>query len=276
MKPDPLTRAPRWALVFGGGAARGIAHAGVIKVLQEEGLRPDFVVGSSAGAMAGAFMAAGLSAARVASWGASLTWGMMTRPVMNRLGLLSNDRVAGLLERALPVRTFDELELPFACMATDLSTSEPVLLCEGDLATAIQASCAIPGLIVPVNRDGRMLIDGGVSGNVPTRVARLLGADLIVAVDVNRSFRRAQAPDNVLSILMQSYFTVGRLADQGFTENADLVIMPDVGDVGFDQLQRGWELVAAGERAARRILPELKLLLGARISLAPPVRAEAA
>lgn len=257
-------RRPRWALALGGGAARGIAHVGVLKVLEEEELRPDIVVGTSAGALAGVFLAAGVSAARTAAWGEALRWSMLARPVVSRMGLMSNDRLGKLLERALPVRSFDELPIPFACMATDLASHEPVLLCEGDLVSAIRASCAIPGMMVPVERDGRLLIDGGVTANVPTAVPRLLGADVVVAVDVNRSYRRPQPPNTMLSIFVQSFFTIARAAERIATEEADVVIAPDIGDIGFDQLQRAKELITAGEEAARRSVLKLRALLSGR------------
>lgn len=251
----------RLGLALGGGAARGIAHAGVLKVLEEEGLKPDVVVGTSAGAMAGVFLAAGISAARTAAWAETARWAQLVRPVMNRMGLTSNDRLGRLIERVLPVRSFDELTIPFACMATDLATFEPVLLCEGDLASAVRASCAIPGIVVPVERDGRLLIDGGVTENVPASVARLFGADVVVAVDVNRSYRRSRTSVNMLSIMMQSFSVIGRLAERGATRGADLLIAPDVGDIGVDELHRGKELVRAGEAAARAAIGKLRSLL---------------
>ncbi|HEX6940181.1 MAG TPA: patatin-like phospholipase family protein [Longimicrobiales bacterium] len=255
------SRPRRWALALGGGAARGIAHVGVMKVLEREGLTPDLVVGTSAGALAGVFLAAGVSADRTAAWGESLRWSALARPIVSRLGLMSNERMGDLLRRALPVRTFDELATPFACMATDLATAEPVLLCEGDLASAIRASCAIPGLMAPVERDGRLLVDGGVTANVPTNVARLLGADVVVAVDVNLTYRRTQPPRNMFEILMYSFFALGRAADRTATADADVLITPDIGDVGFEQLGRAPELLAAGEAAAQLAIPRLRALL---------------
>lgn len=260
-RPGPR---PRWALALGGGAARGIAHVGVLKVLEEEGLRPDLIVGTSAGAMVGAFLASGVSADRLAALGEAIGWSDLARPIVNRLGLMTNDRLGSLMERALPVQTFGELPVPFACMATDLQTSDPVLLCEGELASAVRASCAIPGLIVPVERDGRQLMDGGVAANLPTQIARLLGAQLVVAVNVNHSFKPPRPPRHMLSILMHSYFAVGRVADQLANDDADVLIAPDVGDVGFDQLHRHEELLWAGERAARKELPQLRQLLARR------------
>ncbi|HEX7050274.1 MAG TPA: patatin-like phospholipase family protein [Longimicrobiales bacterium] len=267
---------PRWSLVLGGGAARGLAHVGVMKVLEEEGLRPDAIVGTSAGALAGAFLAAGVSAARTAAWGERLRWPLIARPVVNRMGLTSNERLGALLERALPVRTFDELMIPLACVATDLATAEPVLLCEGDLSSAVRASCAIPGITVPVMRDGRQLIDGGVAANVPTRIARLLGAEIVVAVDVNQAFRPSQAPTNMLAVLAYVFFTIGRAAERVATDAADLLIAPDVGDIGFDQLHRAKELLAAGEAAAREALPKLRALLKGRGGQVPAISGGAA
>lgn len=265
----------RWALALGGGAARGIAHVGVMRVLEREGLVPDLVVGTSAGALAGVFLAAGVSADRTAAWGESLRWSLLARPIVSRLGLMSNERMGTLLRRVLPVRTFDELSIPFACMATDLATAEPVLLCEGDLVSAIRASCAIPGLIVPVERDGLLLVDGGVTANVPTAVSRKLGAEIVVAVDVNLSYRRPSTPRNMVEIFVHSFFTVGRASERLTSADADLLIAPDIGTIGFEQLDRGPELIAAGEAAMVKALPDLLALLeGARP--APAVREAAA
>jgi NTE family protein len=238
-----------------------VAHAGVLKALEAEGLHPDLIVGTSAGALAGAFLAAGISAARTAMWAEALHWSGMVRPTLSRKGIFSNDRLARLLEQALPVRTFAELTTPFVCMATDLETSEAVLIREGELVSALCASCAIPGLIIPVEREGRHLIDGGVTANVPTAVARQLGAEIVVAVDVNQSFRRHEPPSNMWSIMVHSFFTIGRAAERPHTELADLVIAPDVGEIGYDQLHRGSELVAVGQAAAERAIPALKRLL---------------
>jgi len=232
-------------------------------VLEREGLTPDFVVGTSAGALAGAFLAAGVSADRAAAWSESLRWSVLARPVVSRFGLMSNERLGDLLRRALPVRTFDELRIPLACMATNLATSEPVLLCEGELASAIRASCAIPGLIVPVERDGMRLVDGGMNARLPTIVARLLGADIVVTVDVNLMGTRAHPPGNMVSAFVQSILIGGRSVERFANPVADVIIAPDVGDIGFDQFQRARELIAAGESAARRALPRLRSLLAA-------------
>lgn len=248
----------RWALALSGGAARGIAHAGVLKVLEEEGLRPDLIVGTSAGALAGVFLAAGVSAARTIMWAEALRWSSLARPALNRLGLLSNERLGELLDRALPARTFDELVIPFACMATDLQTGEPVILGDGDLKSAIRASCAIPGLFLPVERDGKLLIDGGVMANIPTAATRLLGAEFVVAVDVNGPYHRAEPPRNMFAIMVQTFFTLSRAAELVDGRAADILITPDVAAVGYDQLHRAKELIAAGEAATREALPELR------------------
>jgi len=251
----------RWALVLGGGAARGIAHVGVMSVLEQEGLSPDQIVGTSAGALAGVFMAAGVSADRAAVWGESLRWSLLARPIVSRLGLMSNERMGELLRRALPVSTFDELAIPFACIATDLATAEPVVLCEGELTSAVRASCAIPGLFVPVERDGLLLVDGGVAANVPTALARRFGVDVVVAVDVNLSYRRSQPPRNMIEIVTHAFYTAGRATARMAANDADVLIAPDIGDIGFDQLGRAKELMAAGAAAARQALPRVREIL---------------
>jgi len=251
----------RWALVLSGGAARGIAHAGVLKVLEEEDLRPDLIVGTSAGALAGVFMAAGVSAARTIRLAETLRWSSIARPVINRMGLLSNDKLGELVERALPVRTFDELSTPFYSVATDLHTAGPVILGEGDLSSAIMASCAIPGLFVPVERGERFLIDGGVSGNLPTTVPRELGAEIVVAIDVIGPYQRPDPPRHMLAIMVHTFFTLSRAADRIAGAEADLLIKPEISEIGYDQLHRAPELVAAGEVAARAALPALRELI---------------
>lgn len=252
---------PRLGLVLGGGAARGIAHVGVLEALEESGIRPDLIVGASAGALVGSLAAAGISAIRIGGWARTMRWSVLARPVMSRSGLMSNDRLERFVARALPCRRFEELPIPFACIATDLESFEPVLLWSGDVPSAVRASCALPGIIVPVRRGGRLLIDGGVAQNVPAAIARLLGADIVVAVDVNRSYRRAAPASNIFSILAQTYFTLGRAAERVATQRADVVIAPDVGDIGVDELHRGLELVRAGEAAARVALPRIRTLL---------------
>lgn len=270
-------RPKRWVLALSGGAARGIAHAGILKVLDEEGLRPDLIVGTSAGSIAGVFLAAGVSAERMITWAEKLRWSSIARPVISKLGLLCNDRLGELLERTLPVRTFDELSIPFACMATDLGTSEPVIIQSGDLNTAIRASCAIPGLFTPVELDGRLLIDGGVTANVPVAAARQLGGDLVVGVNVNGPYQRTEPPKHMLSIIVQSFFMLSRASEQAAAADADILVAPDVGTIGYEQLHRAPELIAAGEVAMRAALPELRRLLDGVDSdaVSPGERAEA-
>lgn len=269
-------RPKRWVLALSGGAARGIAHAGVLKVLEEENLRPDLIVGTSAGSLAGVFLAAGVSAARTIMWAETLRWSSLARPVISKLGLLTNDRLGDLLDRALPVRTFEELSIPFACMATDLETSEPVILRSGELRTAIRASCAIPGLFTPVEIDGRLLIDGGVTANIPVTAARQLGGDLVVAVNVNGPYHRTEPPRHMLSIIVQSFFMLSRASEEAAGAAADILIAPDVGTIGYEQLHRAPELIAAGEEAMRAALPTLRSrLLGLEEETEVPAQAEA-
>lgn len=251
----------RLGLALGGGAARGIAHVGVLKVLEEAGIRPDLIVGTSAGALVGSLAAAGISATRIAGWAHTMRWSLLARPVMSRAGLMSNDRLGHFVEKALPCRTFEELPIPFACIATDLETFQPVLLWSGDLPSAVRASCAFPGIIVPVERGGRLLVDGGVAENVPAAILRLLGADVVLAVDVNASYRRTAPPSNMFAILAQAYFALGRAAERLATQRADILLTPDVADIGVDELHRGPELVLAGEAVARAALPRIRALL---------------
>src|ERR1043165_4155266 len=183
-----LSERPRIGLALSGGAARGMAHVGVLRALLENDIPIDCIAGTSAGSIVGGAFAAGMPIDEIAEFGRKLRWRDIGRMTMSRLGVQSNERLEQYLRARLAVTKFEDLAIPFAAVATDFKTGEAVVLKDrGDVPFAIRASCTIPGWYVPgLDHEGRQLVDGGLVAVVPSSVTRSLGADLVIAVDVNR------------------------------------------------------------------------------------------
>ncbi len=262
---------PRIGLALSGGAARGIAHIGVLRGLSEHQIPIDCIAGTSAGSIVGGAMASGMPLAEIEELGLSLRWRDVGRLTMSRMGIQSNERLERYLRERLPVTRFEELPIPFAVVATDLHSGDPVIMRDkGDVPFAIRASCAIPGWYVPVmDEHGRQLVDGGLVANIPSNTARSLGADIVVAVDVNAEGARFLGPSqSVVSVVLQSMLLVQRVACLHQLEAADLVIKPAIGHIRWDEMARAPELISAGYDAAVASVPEIKALIQAAISSA--------
>jgi NTE family protein len=258
----------RVGLALSGGAARGAAHVGVLKVLLEAGVPIDCVAGTSAGALVGGAFAAGMNVAELEQLGREMRWRNFGRMTLSKLGVQSNARMEEYIRSRFPVTRFEEMPIPFAAVATDLRTGQAVVMRDtGDAAFAIRASCAVPGWYVPVtDAEGRQLVDGGLVANLPAAAARSLKPDIVIAVDVN--FEGAKflgPPQSAIGVLFQSIMVVQRTVSTHEGRNADIVIRPKVGHIRWDEMSRSTELIAAGEEAARDTLDEIKRLL------APPV-----
>jgi len=250
---------PKIGLALSGGAARGIAHIGVLRALEEHQIKPDCIAGTSAGSLVGGAMASGMELTEI-------------RMTMSRLGIQSNERLEQYLRERLPVTRFEDLPTPFAAVATDLNSgAEVVMGHQGDLPFAIRASCAIPGWYVPVMDEyGRQLVDGGLVANIPSGVARSLGAEIVIAVDVNAEGARFLGPSlSILSVVLQSMLLVQRTAAVHQLEKADVIIRPKVGHIRWDEMRRAEELIAAGYDAAIEMMPEIKQIIGAASEFAP-------
>jgi NTE family protein len=258
----------RGGLALSGGAARGAAHVGVLKVLLAAGIPVDAVAGTSAGALVGGALAAGMTVAELERLGREMRWRNFGRMTLSRLGVQSNARMEEYIRARFPVTRFEEMLIPFAAVATDLRTGQAVVMRdEGDAAFAIRASCAVPGWYVPVtDAEGRQLVDGGLVANLPATAARALNPDIVVAVDVN--FEGAKflgPPQSAIGVLFQSMMVVQRTVSAHEGRSADIVIRPKVGHIRWDEMARAEELIAAGEEAAREAVAGIKSLL------APPV-----
>jgi NTE family protein len=263
-KSDRKGRRPRLGLALSGGAARGLAHVGVLKVFAEHGIRVERVAGTSAGALVGGALASGMSVDEIERVGLTLRWRDLGRMTLSRLGVQSNASLEEYVRARFPVTRFEELPTPFAAVATDLRTGARVVMRdEGDLGFAIRASCAVPGWYVPVtDSEGRQLVDGGLVANLPVSVVRSLGAEVVVAVDVNHEGAKFMGPPtSVIGVLLQSMLVVQRVAVEHQRQLADVVISPAIGHLRWDELARAAEFIDAGVEAARAAIPAIKELL---------------
>ena len=242
------------ALALGGGAARGIAHIGALKVLAEEGIPVRAVAGTSVGAVVGAALAAGRDWRWMLDEAHRLRWANLVQPVVPRMGMLATERLERFLERAIGVKRFEGLLLPFAAVAVDISAGEEVVLRSGDLARAIRASCSVPGIFEPVTLDGRLLVDGGLLNDVPADVARTLADGPVLAVKLNGGSRAQVRPRSIFDVISASLAIVALHGIQRGLAAADIVVAPELGHASYRNLSKVDDLAAAGERAAREAL----------------------
>src|SRR6185436_19301367 len=263
---------PKIGLALSGGAARGLAHVGVLRALLENGIRIDCVAGTSAGSIVAGAFAAGLSVNEIEDFGRKLRWRDIGRVTMSRLGVQSNERLEIYMRERLPVTRFEELRMPFAAVATDLKTGTGVILRdEGDVPFAIRASCAIPGWYVPVvDEQGRQLVDGGLVAVIPATVVRSLGAEIVIAVDVNSEGATFLGSSNsVIGVVLQSMMVVQRTASQHQINSADFVVRPRVGHIRWDEISRADELIKAGYEAGIESAPKIAALIEAANAAQP-------
>lgn len=255
---------PKVGLALSGGAARGLAHVGVLRVLAEHGIPIDYIAGTSAGALVGGALAAGMTLDEIEQIGRNLRWRDVGRTTLSPLGVQSNARMEAYIRARFPATRFEDLQIPFAAVATDLRAGSAIVMSgEGDIAFAIRASSAIPGWYVPVTDErGRQLVDGGLVANVPTAAARALGADIVIAVDVNcEGAKFLGPPHSAIGVVLQAMMVVQRTAAMHQWQDADVVIMPKVGHIRWDELGRSGDLIAAGRQATLSTIERIKHLI---------------
>ncbi|MCS6873200.1 MAG: patatin-like phospholipase family protein [Pyrinomonadaceae bacterium] len=250
-------------LALSGGAARGYAHLGVIKVLLENQIPIDYIAGTSAGSIVGAALACELSIEKIIEIGSKMNWLKIAKFSYSTKGLLTNEPLGDFLRQHLPYHKFEDLPKPFAAVACDIETGEEVVFKDrGDLITAIRASCAVPGVFSPVEYNGKTLVDGGITSIVPVKAVRQLGAEVVIAVDVNASGASYWGkPSTFLGILFQSAMMLIRTAGKHQHYEADIVITPNVSHLRPDEIGKMQEFIKAGEKAALEKLSEIRKLI---------------
>jgi NTE family protein len=262
---------PRIGLALSGGAARGIAHVGVLRALEENQIPIDAIAGASAGALVGGCYAAGLSIEDLETMARGFRWRHTARFAFSRLGLQSNAGLEKFLRDRLPVSRFEDLKIPFAAMVTDLRAGKLIVFRDrGDLPFAIRASTCIPAVYVPVrDRDGRLLIDGGIVANLPIGQARELGADIVIAVDVNADgVRFFETPRTALGVLAYTFSAVERIVSDQQRDTADVLIVPKLGHIRWDQTRRADELIERGYQAGLESIDAIKIAIAKRTDAA--------
>ena len=260
-------RPPRIGLALGGGAARGFAHVGVIGVLEQQGIRPDLVVGTSAGSLVAALYACGKNHVELEKVAAGMDETVLadwSLPFANR-GMLRGQALARYVNQQVNGRLIEQMPIPLGIVATDLRNGDGVLFRRGDTGTAVRASSAVPSVFQPVRISGRDFVDGGLVAPVPVRFAREMGAELVLAVDIS-SPPEANAPEGSLQILLQTFAIMGKTINGFELRDADVVLRPVLNGVGSADFAARKRSIAAGRQAMQQALPRLKELMQPRAS----------
>ncbi len=267
-KPTSCERQlPAIGVALGGGFARGIAHIGVLKVLEEEGIPIRVVAGTSVGALIGAAYCSGLSIEDLEEVARSVRFTTFARWTVSRYGFASNDRMVSFLNRILKVKTFEELRIPLGVTATDFNSGEGVVFHSGSIIDPVRASCAYPGMFLPVNIRGRWLVDGMLSHPVPSNPLREMGADRVLAVHLKGQWTKDGAPRHLFDVIGQSFAIAQDMMRHLWRGAADLVVEPDVAGFAYDDFKRSGELIRSGEIAMRQAIPEVRNWLEAPADL---------
>jgi NTE family protein len=249
---------PSIGVALGGGFARGIAHIGVLKVLEEEGIPVRVIAGTSVGALIGACYCSGLTLAEMHELAHNTRFTSFARWTLSRCGFASNDRMIAFLTRTLKCKTFEELRIPLGVTATDFNSGEAVVFHSGSVIDPVRASCAYPGMFLPVEIRGRYFVDGMLSHPVPSHPVREMGADRVIAVHLRGTWTQKGAPRHLLEVIGQSFAIAQDTMSSIWRSGADLVIEPDVAGYAYDDFKRADDLIRVGEAAMRAALPEVR------------------
>lgn len=246
-------------LALSGGAVLGFAHIGVIKILEERGIKIDCVAGTSVGSLVGAFLASGYDWRRMWEIGRNLSWKTLGKVVFPKKGLLDSSHIKKFVEFHLGKKNIKELKIPYAAVAVDIEKGEEVVFKEGDLGTAVQASCSIPGIFTPVEWNGKVLLDGGIRNIVPVDVCRELGCDYVISVKLIPGTENRRA-DNIFKILLNTHDMIVRKIAEN-SPKGDVDIIPDLSSLNSYEFSQAEELFRKGEEAGRRAIPKIMELL---------------
>src|SRR5438105_13729594 len=231
--PQHVQNSPSIGLALGGGFARGIAHVGVLKVLEEENIPVSFVAGTSVGALIGAAYCSGVSPAELEEIAARVRFKDLARWTLSRYGFATNLRMITFLKKILKVHTFEELQIPLAVTATDFGSGEGVVFRTGPLIDAVRASCAYPGVFLPVKVNGRLLVDGMLAHSLPTKPARDMGAGKVLAVSLRSHWKNSEGPRHIFDVIGQCFSIAQDVNCAQARSCADLVIEPESTATGY-------------------------------------------
>lgn len=265
--PVPARRLPRLGLALGGGTARGFAHIGVLKSLVQAGIQPDVVAGCSAGALVGAFHAAGFTPWQLEEVALRVRDSDIADfTSAGKRGMLAGDTLFRFINDLLKGARIEALHTRFAAVSTDLRSGELVVLRTGLVAEAVCASCAVPGVFLPREIGGRELVDGALVSPLPVGTARQLGCDIVLAVDVGSRPNRA-ALSGLYEVMLQSFEIMGRSLALQEAKTAELLLQPDTSAYASTNFNARREMIQVGYEAAQRALPELRRRLNTPMRL---------
>lgn len=259
--PNGGVHKPKIAFALGGGAARGFAHIGVIKVLESHGIVADYVAGTSAGAVVGSLYAGGFDPYAMQKIAQQLDESIFADWTLGGRGILKGEALQDFINQHLKNRSLDKLNKPFAAVATDLKSGERVVFRSGDTGMAVRASAAVPGVFQPTQFRGKSYVDGGLTSPIPVQAAREMGADIVIAVDIS-AHAEGQPVDSMSSILWQTTTIMGSVIGKTELASADVVIRPNLPYVKSWDFKARNDAMLEGERAAQAALPAIRQKLG--------------
>ncbi|MDE2401879.1 MAG: patatin-like phospholipase family protein [Burkholderiales bacterium] len=265
--PTPVVKAaprlPRIGLALGGGAARGFAHIGVLQVLEEQGIKPDLVVGTSAGSLVAALYAAGKTPVDMGALAMNMDESTITDWMFPRRSLMKGEALAKYVRSFTGGRQIEQMRLPLGIVATDLNSGQPILFRRGDPGTAVRASSSVPGVFEPVRIAGHEYVDGGLVSPVPVKYARQMGAEVVIAVDIS-AIPEGQPTKGAVDILLQTFNIMGHSISQYELEDADVVMRPKLAGVGGGDFGARRLSIMAGREAALTVLQQIKEKIAAK------------
>jgi len=260
-KPTASGRLPKVGLALGGGSARGFAHIGVIQALEKHKIRPDLVVGTSAGSIIGAFYAAGFTGAQMEEVALKLKdMEVIDLSVGSKRGMVVGTALQNVVNQYLQSKPIETFPIPFCAVATNLISGKANLFRSGNPGFAVRASCSMPGVFIPARQGSDEFVDGGLISPLPVNEARKMGANYVIAVDVSAQTDNANLY-GMFELLMQSFDIMGQSLIRMEAEKADILIHPDLKKFSSTDFQSRKELIAAGYQAALQAMPQIKQAL---------------
>src|SRR5580704_11811101 len=253
---------PKVGVALGGGFARGIAHVGVLRALEAAEIPIDVISGTSVGALIASAYASGTSLEDMAHQASLTRFRDFGRWTLSRLGMATNDRLEEFLHRFTTCTDFNQLKIPLAIVATDLMAGKTVHFVEGEIGPALRASCAYPGLFLPVEINGRVMVDGFLTEQVPAVAARDLGAEVVIAVHLEPGLLDSK-PRNTIEVISRSFSIIQSSSTQAWRSAYDVLIEPDVHHILWDEFPKSPQLIAAGENATHIAIPKIRQVIDA-------------
>lgn len=241
-----IDKAKKVGLALSGGVVLGAAHIGVIKALEESGIKIDYISGTSAGALVSSLYAFNKNSEILKEIALAISWSNLTELSFSRLGLLSNNKMKELIHKYIGEATFDQMKIQLAIIATNITTGKKVIIENGDVATAVMASTSIPGIFKPVALNDQLLVDGGLVEHVPISPLKKMGADFIIAVDLNSKYIINRKPKNVVEVLLNSFHFSLSNTSKIQTADADILIEPSLSAFNIIDMKQASDLINKG------------------------------